>query len=204
MKDPAGRAAAGVKSAATKGEAELRRAALMAAWTRLNGKNDAANPYAKANFNSQPPALAPNAPLPPPADLAAVDDARLRMMQSIVAREGQGAFRGAVVAAYGGRCAITGCTEVQALEAAHIRPYLGVHTNGVTNGLLLRADLHTLFDKGLLSFEIGSGPPVVVMAPTIIDPEYRALHAVPLRMPEDPAKMPNQAALMEHRNSCRW
>ncbi|EAN8121017.1 HNH endonuclease, partial [Salmonella enterica] len=39
---------------------------------------------------------------------------------------------------------------LQVLEAAHIHPYLGEKTNVVSNGLLLRADVHTLFDLGLL------------------------------------------------------
>ena len=59
-------------------------------------------------------------------------------------------FRDALIGAYAGRCAITGCSVLDILEAAHITPYLGPDTNHVTNGLLLRADLHTLFDTCLL------------------------------------------------------
>ncbi|WP_200883691.1 HNH endonuclease [Archangium violaceum] len=55
--------------------------------------------------------------------------------------------------AYGGRCALTDCEEPRVLEAAHIFPYHGPQTNHVTNGLLLRADLHVLFDLGLLRTE---------------------------------------------------
>lgn len=44
---------AGLKAAETKGSEERKREALMAAWTRKNGKNDAANPYAKQNWRGQ-------------------------------------------------------------------------------------------------------------------------------------------------------
>ncbi len=78
-------------------------------------------------------------------------DARLRVYRQIVARRGQSAFRGALLEAYQGRCAITGCDAVFALEGAHLRPYRGPDTNVVTNGLLLRADIHTLLDLQLLA-----------------------------------------------------
>jgi putative restriction endonuclease len=76
------------------------------------------------------------------------EDMRDWALRCIAARRGQAAFRAALIDAYGGRCSITGCDAVEALEAAHISPYKGDHTNDVTNGLLLRADLHTLFDLG--------------------------------------------------------
>lgn len=66
-------------------------------------------------------------------------------------RLGQGSFRVAVTDAYERRCAITGDRVLYVLEAAHIRPYArgGEHT--VNNGLLLRSDLHTLFDRGYVA-----------------------------------------------------
>ncbi len=48
--------------------------------------------------------------------------------------------------AYGGRCAVTNCDIEDVLEAAHISPYNGPSTDQVYNGLLLRTDIHTLFD----------------------------------------------------------
>lgn len=78
-------------------------------------------------------------------------DARLRVFKQIVARRGQAAFRSALLDAYQGRCAVTGCDAPEALEGAHLRPYRGPDSNTVTNGLLLRADIHTLFDLRLLA-----------------------------------------------------
>jgi predicted restriction endonuclease len=71
-------------------------------------------------------------------------------MRLIVECQGQPAFWDALLQAYERQCAITGCTVLQILEAAHIMPYMGKPTNRVDNGLLLRSDLHTLFDLGLI------------------------------------------------------
>jgi putative restriction endonuclease len=67
------------------------------------------------------------------------------------ARLGQGAFRVLVTDAYARRCAITGERTLPALEAAHIQPFAKSGPNVTANGLLLRSDLHKLFDSGYLS-----------------------------------------------------
>jgi putative restriction endonuclease len=67
------------------------------------------------------------------------------------ARLGQGAFRVLVTEAYGRRCAITGERTLPVLEAAHIKPYSEEGPHQVSNGLLLRSDLHTLFDRGYVT-----------------------------------------------------
>jgi putative restriction endonuclease len=65
-------------------------------------------------------------------------------------RLGQGAFRILVTDAYGRRCAISGERTLPVLQASHIKPY-GDGPNRVDNGLLLRSDLHILFDRGYLT-----------------------------------------------------
>jgi HNH endonuclease len=67
------------------------------------------------------------------------------------ARLGQGAFRVLVTDAYHRRCAVTGERTLPVLEAAHIQPYAEKGPHLITNGLLLRSDLHTLFDDGYLT-----------------------------------------------------
>jgi hypothetical protein len=67
-------------------------------------------------------------------DPTGVIDSRQRVLAQIVRRRGQQEFRERLLAAYDGRCAITGCDAVEALEAAHIVPYRGVDTNSVQNG----------------------------------------------------------------------
>ena len=71
--------------------------------------------------------------------------------QIVLPRLGQGLFRVLVTDAYSRRCAITGERTLPVLEAAHIKPYSLVMRHEVSNGLLLRSDLHTLFDEGYLA-----------------------------------------------------
>lgn len=66
-------------------------------------------------------------------------------------RLGQGAFRVAVTDAYQRRCAVTGERTLPALDAAHIRPYAEGGEHAVPNGLLLRRDIHCLFDLGYVT-----------------------------------------------------
>jgi putative restriction endonuclease len=66
-------------------------------------------------------------------------------------RLGQATFRIAVLDAYGRACAVTEEHSLPALEAAHIRSYSDDGPHAVSNGLLLRADLHRLFDKGYIT-----------------------------------------------------
>jgi putative restriction endonuclease len=66
-------------------------------------------------------------------------------------RLGQGSFRVLVTDAYARRCAISGEKTLPVLEAAHIMPYARRGPHAVRNGLLLRSDLHKLFDLGYLT-----------------------------------------------------
>ena len=66
-------------------------------------------------------------------------------------RLGQGAFRILVTDAYHRCCAVSGEKTLPVLQAAHIRPYAMDGTHDVTNGILLRSDIHTLFDDGYLT-----------------------------------------------------
>jgi len=66
-------------------------------------------------------------------------------------RLGQATFRIAVLDAYGRACAVTGEHSLPAIEAAHIRSYAQDGPHEVRNGLLLRADLHRLFDTGYVT-----------------------------------------------------
>lgn len=66
-------------------------------------------------------------------------------------RLGQGAFRVLVTDAYQRRCAVTGERTLPVLEAAHIRPYSRQGPHRISNGILLRSDLHKLFDLGYVT-----------------------------------------------------
>lgn len=66
-------------------------------------------------------------------------------------RLGQGAFRVLVTDAYQRRCAVTGERTLPVLEAAHIKPYALSGPHRIHNGILLRSDLHKLFDLGYVT-----------------------------------------------------
>jgi len=80
-------------------------------------------------------------------------DERPLVNRQIRARRGQKKFRDSLRERYGDICMVTGCTILDILEAAHISPYRGIKDNHVANGLLLRSDIHTLFDLNLLAVE---------------------------------------------------
>lgn len=67
-------------------------------------------------------------------------------------RLGQGAFRVMVTDAYSRRCSITGEKTLPVLEAAHIKPYAESGPHFISNGILLRSDMHKLYDGGYITF----------------------------------------------------
>lgn len=71
----------------------------------------------------------------------------------VAQRLGQQAFQAVVLDAYARRCAITGEKIVPVLQAAHIRPLPAGGEHRLDNGLLLRSDVHTLFDRGYLGVD---------------------------------------------------
>ena len=132
-------------------------------------------------------------------DPTSIKDARDRIWRTVTQRRGQKVFRETLMIAYGGQCVISGCSIRDILEAAHIHPYLGPHTNNVTNGLLLRADLHTLFDCGLLT--IDPEAMTVRIAQKLLDSEYGVFDSRRLAAPKDPTQRPSKGALKMHRRS---
>ena len=83
----------------------------------------------------------------PAFDPASALNERERVLRAICIRRGQPVFRAALLDAYDSRCVITGCDVSDVLEAAHISLYGGPSTDRISNGLLLRADIHTLPGK---------------------------------------------------------
>lgn len=123
-------------------------------------------------------------------------DARERTLASIVQRRGQATFRTQLLDCYDGRCAITGADAQEALEAAHILPYRGPATNIPSNGILLRADIHTLFDLGLLSVEPEGR--TVMVGDRLASTTYAGLHGHKLELPRQEGAHPNRTFLEMH------
>lgn len=126
-----------------------------------------------------------------PRELAAVPDAsperelqllrqdrRETKVQVSVVRTGQRDFRDEVFSRYGGRCCVTGCTIARLLEAAHIISHRGSQTDHAENGLLLRVDLHRLYDDHLITIEPATL--TLIVSEAIADTTYRSLHSTPM------------------------
>jgi putative restriction endonuclease len=125
-------------------------------------------------------------------------DERMRAASFVVRRPGQSEFRIKLLEIYHGRCCISGYDAVEVLEAAHIIPYLGPKTNHPSNGLLLRADLHILFDLGLIAVDTETMR--VIVSSKLGSTAYAAISGIRLYIPEDVNVRPSILALNQHRN----
>ena len=125
-------------------------------------------------------------------------DERLREFTRQVRRERQRQFSREVFAAYGGRCAISDVGVADALQAAHIDDYRSRRSQIVQNGILLRADLHLLYDANLLGIKPGSHE-IVLADSARVEPYRRLVEDRPvLRMPGNPALRPDDDLLDVH------
>jgi putative restriction endonuclease len=79
-----------------------------------------------------------------------INDERDKKSRFIVIRKGQSKFKKNLIKYYGHYCVITRCNIPEAIEASHVFPYRGEKDNNLRNGLLLRTDLHELFDADLI------------------------------------------------------
>jgi len=126
-------------------------------------------------------------------------DGRAITIDSIIKRRGHPDFRQKLLDAYEHQCAITGCTADDALEAAYIIPYRGDHTHEPSNGILLRSDLHTLFDLGKIAIDTRTMT-IILAEELMLGSSYRILTNRPLHFPRDESQRPSTEALDLHRN----
>ncbi|MGB5249495.1 MAG: HNH endonuclease [Gammaproteobacteria bacterium] len=126
-----------------------------------------------------------------------VTDSRTRHFEAIIRRRGHPRFRQALIKSYGGKCAISRCEAEDVLEAALISPFQGDKTYHVSNGLLLRSDLHTLFDLGHIA--IDSTTMRLLLAKPLLNSTYKVLDGRRLTLPERPELAPSVDALDAHR-----
>ena len=111
--------------------------------------------------------------------IPSTDDERSFITATVAYRVGQSNFRAKLIEKWG-CCNITGCRTVAALDAAHIIPYRGEKDNDIRNGLLLRADIHRLFD----AYQIGIEPKSlkIHVSNLVDDPMYQAYHGKKLNI----------------------
>lgn len=133
-----------------------------------------------------------------PFDSADDEDAREKVVSEICRRRGQPQFRQQLLYHYDRRCAISGCSVVEILEGCHIKRYMGPKTNHPCNGILLRADLHTLFDLGLISIDTTAMS--VLVSSSLDGTEYEIFRGQRVRLPASEDVAPSIAALDHHRS----
>ena len=125
-------------------------------------------------------------------------------VREVRARVGQGEFRLRTLENYRYTCCVTGEHTVPALEAAHILPVAEDGRHRLDNGLCLRADVHRLFDRGLIAV---TPEYRIAVSPEIRDlylngKPYYAHEGAELRaLPDDPAARPDRDALAAHLGS---
>ncbi|MGJ5813678.1 HNH endonuclease [Paludibaculum fermentans] len=135
------------------------------------------------------------------ATVAAIESNGFGKPQIVHPRLGQGLFRVLVKESYSRKCAITGERTLPVLEAAHIKPYSMVMRHEVSNGLLLRSDLHKLFDEGYLTVDPQDRRVVVsrrIKEEFENGKEYYRLEENVLREPTEPWARPSLENLEYH------
>ena len=119
-------------------------------------------------------------------------------------RLGQGSFRILVTDTYERRCAVSRERTLPVLEAAHIRPFAQGGKHRVDNGLLLRRDLHTLFDRGYVT--VTPDHHLEVSRRLKEDWEngrdYYAMQGKQIWTPDEPARQPSTEWLRWHNEEC--
>ncbi len=117
-------------------------------------------------------------------------------------RRGPGELRQNLFAAYEGCCAITDCNVEPVLEAVYLNFKAALSSTHPSSGLLLRADIHTLFDLHLLAIEPQSM--TILFAPRLRETSYAEYHGKLLRQATVPEFRPDPAQLQFHWNLCEW
>lgn len=134
------------------------------------------------------------------ASVRAVDGPIFGEPRLVRSRLGQGGFKTLVREAYGKRCAITGHKIVPTLQAAHIVPVSKNGENRVDNGILLRSDVHTMFDQGYL----GVAPDLSLhVSPRLRSEfgngdEFYSRQGRPIAIPRERVDRPNREFLEWH------
>jgi putative restriction endonuclease len=136
-----------------------------------------------------------------PATIAAAENARYGNPITVRPRLGQGSFRVLVTDAYNRRCAMTAERTLPVLEAAHIRPYSRGGKHELSNGLLLRSDLHKLFDLGYVT--VDPNDQKIVVSRRIREEyengrQYYALHGQVIAAPTGLHSTPSRENLLYH------
>lgn len=135
-------------------------------------------------------------------DQKTIEAAKTQINLAMLRRKGQFQLRQRLLHLYQHKCAISGCTIESVLEVAYILPYVGSETHQPSNSILLRSDLHILFDLHLLT--IHPETMAVMIAPDIQNGGYKDVAGKVLHLPDDPSAQPDGSLLSQHFQQCGW
>lgn len=132
-----------------------------------------------------------------------VSQERFGNPMTVFPRLGQGSFRLAVTKAYESACAITMEHSLPVLEAAHVKPYADGGEHRISNGLLLRSDIHKLFDRGYVTVtpELEFNVSRKLKEDYSNGRSYYGLHGQKIHIPQRAADHPDKALLAWHNES---
>ncbi len=135
-----------------------------------------------------------------PDESVALQAARFGQPQVMLPRLGQGAFRVIITDSYQRCCALSKSHILPILEASHIKPYSRGGTHSPSNGLLLRQDIHTLFDSGYITVTPEYRVEVSKQIKQEFDngADYYAMHGRRIRLPEIEQLRPSRESLGWH------
>ncbi|TVQ82510.1 MAG: HNH endonuclease [Micavibrio sp.] len=119
-------------------------------------------------------------------------NARERILKEISVRRGQQSFRKRLLDVYERRCAVTGSKTEAVLEAAHILPFSESANNNLNNGIILRADIHVLFDKNLMRI---SEDYVISVDGVLEGTEYTKYAGKKIHLPKSKQQLPSREML---------
>jgi len=172
--------------------------------TRIHFEDEDRSSICKVEWKPQGSAVfseskfkSPHFVVPPESAYIQPKEADEKSARQVRERPGQTAFRRKLKAVYGNRCCISGCTVSETLEGAHIDSYMARGSDNIRNGLLLRSDLHTLFDRHLIAINPDTMQ-VHVSKRARGAAGYEQWHGFAVRVPQEPSHRPDQAALRRH------
>jgi hypothetical protein len=125
------------------------------------------------------------------------DVARQKKMVEQAVRPEQQDFSRRIREIYRDKCAVTGCVTPAALEAAHIRTQKGLDNNSPANGMLLRSDIHALFDRLLVTLSEDGAR--LEVSPELTDTGYNFLKTALVTRPSEGSK-PSMENIQDHRD----
>lgn len=123
------------------------------------------------------------------------DDEVFQVRREVLQRTGQTKFRETIRFAYNDVCAISRTTEATALVAAHIQPVKSRGRHSANNGMLLRADIHNMFDSGLITVD---GKYRIHVSSLVVDEQYVKLNGKRIHLPHDYKLWPSVQLLKQH------